>query len=170
MVVPVPKLQQKHPNNWDEYLDAIVFAYNTSKHQTTRYSLSLVDLLDSLLTLLCNTLILGILMTISFIFRKFCKFTTNRRRANILGHQRYNKQRYDRNRRELHYNLDDRVFTKIFAAQGKLDPRYSVDPTVVLQVNHPAYVVRHESSGIERQYHVSDLRPVTIGYNDDSRL
>ena len=165
MVVQVPKIQQKHHNNWDDYLDATVFAYNTSKHQTTRYSLSLVDLLDSLLTLLCNTLILGILMTISFIFRKFCKFTTNRRRANILEHQRY-----DRNRRELHYNLDDRVFTRIFAAQGKLDLRYSVDPKVVLQVNHPSYVVRHESSGIERQYHVSDLRPVTIGYNDDSRL
>ena len=80
-------------------------------------------------------------MTISFICRRFCKFTTNRRRANILEHQRYNKQRYDRNRRELHYSLDDRVFTKIFAAQGKLDPRYSVDPKGVLQVNHPAYVM-----------------------------
>ena len=170
MVVQVPKLQQKHHNNWDDYLDVIIFAYNTSKHQTTRYSLSLVDLLDSLLTLICNTLILGILMTISFIFRKFCKFTTNRRMANILEHQRYNKQRYDRNRCELHYNLDDRVFTKIFASRRKLDPRYSVDPKIVVQVNHSAYVVRYEASGIERRYHVSDLGPVTMGYNDDSRL
>jgi transposase InsO family protein len=38
MVVQVSKLQQQYHNNWDDYLDAVIFAYNSSKHKTTRYS------------------------------------------------------------------------------------------------------------------------------------
>lgn len=39
MVVQVAKIQLKHHNNWDDYLDAVIFAYNSSKHKTTHYSL-----------------------------------------------------------------------------------------------------------------------------------
>ena len=37
-VPQISKLQDSQDNNWDEYLQAIVFAYNTSIHKTTRYS------------------------------------------------------------------------------------------------------------------------------------
>ena len=34
----ISKLQDTHSNNWDEYLQAVVFAYNTGIHKTTKYS------------------------------------------------------------------------------------------------------------------------------------
>ncbi|CAF0870323.1 unnamed protein product, partial [Didymodactylos carnosus] len=37
-VPQLAKLQQKEYNNWDEYLQAVVFAYNTGQHSTTNYS------------------------------------------------------------------------------------------------------------------------------------
>ncbi|CAF3979391.1 unnamed protein product, partial [Adineta steineri] len=86
-------------------------------------------------------------------------------KSNIVDQQHLNKKYYDQHRSDPHYNLGDRVFTKIFAARSKLDPRYSSEPKVVVHSNHPTYVVRHEATGIENQYHVSDLRPVTVAYD-----
>ncbi|CAF4557122.1 unnamed protein product [Didymodactylos carnosus] len=37
-VPQLAKLQDRQKNNWDEFLDAIVFSYNTGKHHTTSYS------------------------------------------------------------------------------------------------------------------------------------
>ncbi|CAF1634462.1 unnamed protein product, partial [Adineta ricciae] len=34
----ISKLQDCEHNNWDEYLQAVVFAYNSGVHKTTRYS------------------------------------------------------------------------------------------------------------------------------------
>ena len=37
-VPQISKLQDAEANNWDEYLQAVVFAYNSGTHKTTRYS------------------------------------------------------------------------------------------------------------------------------------
>ncbi|CAF1500829.1 unnamed protein product, partial [Rotaria sordida] len=37
-VPQISKLQDTQHNNWDEYLPAVVFAYNTGIHKTTKYS------------------------------------------------------------------------------------------------------------------------------------
>ena len=37
-VPQISKLQDTEGNNWDEYLQAVVFAYNTGIHKTTKYS------------------------------------------------------------------------------------------------------------------------------------
>ncbi|CAF2101449.1 unnamed protein product, partial [Rotaria magnacalcarata] len=34
----ISKLQDTEDNNWDEYIQAVVFAYNTGVHKTTNYS------------------------------------------------------------------------------------------------------------------------------------
>ncbi|CAF4263321.1 unnamed protein product, partial [Rotaria sordida] len=34
----ISKLQDTEDNNWDEYLQAVVFAYNSGVHKTTKYS------------------------------------------------------------------------------------------------------------------------------------
>ena len=171
MVVQVSKLQQTHHNNWDDYLDAIVFAYNISQHKTTKYSpFELLFGRSPLLPIDSPPR--------SFHFDRPNDYFHNLQRilhvyhqhakAYIVDQQRYNKLRYDRNRQDPHYALGDRVFTKIFSARGKLDPRYSADPRVIVQVNHPTYVARHEPSGSENRYHVSDLRTVTLAYDDGS--
>jgi transposase InsO family protein len=171
MVVQVSKLQQTHHNNWDDYLDAIVFAYNVSQHKTTKYS--------PFELLFGRSPILPIDSPPRYFHfdRPNAYFETLQRtlrvyhqhaKENIVEQQRYNKHRYDQNRQDPHYVLGDRVFTKIFSARGKLDPRYSADPKIIVHTNHPTYVVRHEPTGVENRYHVSDLRPVILASHDDS--
>ena len=75
---------------------------------------------------------------------------------NILTQQQYNKLRYNRNRRNPCCNIGDLVFTKIFVGRGKLDPRFSAEPSIIVRVNHPAYIIRHESTGTERLVMVHD--------------
>ena len=38
MKVQISKLEDKHYNNWDDYLAPVIFAYNTSAHKTTQFS------------------------------------------------------------------------------------------------------------------------------------
>ncbi|CAF1374626.1 unnamed protein product [Adineta ricciae] len=79
IIIQISKLHQQYHNNWDAYLDAVVFAYNTSQHKTT-----------------------------------------------------------------------------------KLDPRYSADPQIIVDLYHPTYTVRNLTTGTERSYHVSDLCPILV--------
>ena len=169
MVVQVSKLQQKHHNNWDDYLDAIVFAYNISKHKTTHYSFfELLFGRSPRLPIDSPPQYFRFVRPNNYFvhLQKVLHTYHLQAKANILERQRYNKQRYDCKRRNPHYNVGDRIFTKIFTARGKLDPRYSIHPKIIVQNNHPTYVVRHEASGVEQRYHVSDLRPATLITHD----
>jgi hypothetical protein len=171
MVVQVSKLQQVHHNNWDDYLDAIVFAYNISQHKTTKYSpFELLFGRSPILPIDSPPRYFQFDRPNDYFanLQKILNVYHQRAKAHIVDQQRYNKQRYDENRRDPRYALGDRVFTKIFGARGKLDPRYSADPKVIVHVNHPTYIVRHEPTGSENRYHVSDLRPVTLANDDDS--
>jgi transposase InsO family protein len=169
-VVQVSKLQQKYHNNWDDYLDAIVFAYNISTHKTTNFSpFQLLYGRSPQLPIDSPPRYFHFARPNDYFvhLQKVLQVYHQQAKTNIIEQQCYNKTRYDRNRCDPHYNLGDRVFTKIFTARGKLDPRFSADPKIIVQTNHPTYVVRHEPTGIEHQYHVSDLRPVTLAYADD---
>ncbi|CAF4604889.1 unnamed protein product, partial [Rotaria sp. Silwood2] len=121
MVVQISKLQQKHHNNWDDYLDAVVFAYNSSKHKTTQYSPF------ELLFGRCPTLPIDSPPQYFQFDRpnnyfvhlqKILQVYHQQAKLNIMNQQRYHKKYYDQNRRDPHYIVGDRVFTKIFAARG----------------------------------------------------
>jgi hypothetical protein len=92
-------------------------------------------------------------------------------RAHIIRQQQYDKKRYNHHRPDPHYQLGDRVFTKIFVARGKLDPRYSPEIRVIVRAHHPTYTVLNQRTGVENRFHVSDLRPVIDAYAEarDSR-
>ena len=171
MVVQLSKLQHKHHNNWDDYLDAVVFAYNTSAHKST--GLSPFQLvfgrsprlpIDSLPSSFCFPRPNDYFGLLQRTLREFHQFA----KANISIHQQYQKQRYDRHRSDPHYSVNDRVFARIFTPRTKLVPRFSIEPSIIIDTTHPTYLVRHLSTGLERRYHVSDLRPVTVAYDDDS--
>ncbi|CAF3880841.1 unnamed protein product [Rotaria sp. Silwood1] len=173
MVVQVSKLQQQHHNNWDDYLDAVVFAYNISQHKTTQFSpFELLFGRAPQLPIDSPPRIFSFdRPNDHFVhLNKILNVYHQQAKNNILVQQSSNKTRYDRHRGDPHYKIGNRVFTRIFTGRTKLDPRYSADPQIIVQVNHPTYIVRHLSTGIERSYHVSDLRPVTLAYDDDSRI
>lgn len=173
MVVQVSKLQQQHHNNWDDYLDAVVFAYNSSKHRTTQYSpFELLFGRSPKLPIDSPPRYFHFDRPNAYFvhLQKILQVYHQHAKLNILNQQRYHKRYYDHNRQDPHYNVGDRVFTRIFTARGKLDPRYSGEPKIIVQTNHPTYIVKHETTGFEHRYHVSDLRPVTVAYVDNDSI
>ncbi|CAF4570927.1 unnamed protein product, partial [Rotaria sp. Silwood2] len=170
MKVQISKLEDKHHNNWDDYLDPIIFAYNTSKHKTTQFSpFELlfgrspqlpIDPRPQFYTFDRPNICFENLKRILQVYHHQAK-------NNIITQQKYNKERYDKHRPDPHYQIGDRVFTKIFAARGKLDPRYSSEPNIITEIHHPTYSVLNEKTGVVKQFHVSDIRLIIPAYEPD---
>ena len=159
----ISKLHDSEHNNWDEYLQAVVFAYNSGAHKTTSYST--YELLygraprlpfhskpshlsfphpHDYLTQLTKTL----------------KIFHQSARALIIQQQTRNQQYYNRNRTDPVYLVGDRVLTRIQGSRGKLDPLFSPSPKIIVESLHPIYIVRDEQTTVESRVHVNDLRPL----------
>jgi transposase InsO family protein len=164
-VPQISKLQDTQDNNWDEYLQAVVFAYNTGIHKTTRYS--------------PYELLYGRPPRLPIDARP-THFTFNRpndyfeqlkrtlriyhqsAKHNIIQQQQMNKEWYDRNRLDPHYQIGDKVLTRIYGLRGKLDPKFSITPRIIIHAQHPIYIVEDETTQVQSQVHVGDLRPIIL--------
>ncbi|CAF1489537.1 unnamed protein product [Adineta steineri] len=161
----ISKLQDSENNNWDEYLQAVVFAYNSGVHKTTNYS-PYELLYGRPPRLPFHT------PPTSISFQKpndyfeqlkktqkiYHQFSTH----NIKQQQTRNKTYYDRNRPDPHYNIGDFVLTRIHGIKGKLDPTFSITPKIIIETHHPVYIVQDEHTQVESQVHVSDLRSIIL--------
>ncbi|CAF2977846.1 unnamed protein product, partial [Rotaria sp. Silwood2] len=164
-VPQIAKLQDRENNNWDEFLSPVVFAYNTGIHATTGYSpFKLQYGRDPRLpTDEPST---------SFIFnkpqdyyeqlKKNLLIMQQQTRDNVNSRQQRYKTRYDKQRADPHYEINDLVLVKIHGAKAKLDPKYSITPKVVIKKQHPIYWVRDEETQVESRVHVNDIRPIFI--------
>jgi hypothetical protein len=164
-VPQIAKLQDRENNNWDEFLSPVVFAYNTGIHATTGYSPFQLQYgrdprlpTDEPPT--------------SFIFNKpqdyYGQLKKNlwiiqqQTRDNVNIQQQRYKIRYDKQRADPHYKINDLVLIKIHGIKTKLDPKYSVTPKVIIKKQHPIYWVRDEETQVESRVHVNDIRPIFI--------
>ncbi|CAF2063099.1 unnamed protein product [Rotaria magnacalcarata] len=141
-VTQLAKLTDQEHNNWDEHLYPIVFAYNTGMHSTTNFTpfeltfgrpanlptdrppttftfSSPHDYLDQLVRNL-----------------KYYHTTVRQR---IKQQHAQSKIRYDRRRSDPQYDLGTMVLTRIFTNRSKLDPRFSLDPKIIVNRQHPIY-------------------------------
>ena len=162
-VPQISKLQDTQNNNWDEYLQAVVFAYNTGIHKTTRYS--------------PYELLYGRAARLPIHTRSQC-FSFNRpndyfeqlRKTLGIYHQaaKYHtvlqqqttKVSYDHNRVNPQYQIGDKVLIRIQGTRGKLEPKFSPIPRIISRISHPIYEVRDEQTNTFSQVHVADLRPI----------
>jgi hypothetical protein len=152
-------------NNWDEYLQPVVFAYNTGIHKSTKYSP--YELLYGRFPRLPITA-----RPQHFSFKKPNDYFEQLKRTlriyhraardHIIIQQQYNKRTYDFNRCDPHYSIGDKVLTRVHGNRGKLDPKFSPILKVITRVNHPIYEVIDEENHITSQVHVADLRPILI--------
>ena len=159
------KLQDTQHNNWDEYLQAVVFAYNTGVHKTTKYSP--FELLYGRVARLPVTI-----RPVSFSFtrpndyfeqlRKTLRIFHQATHSNIRQQQVHSKQAYDRNRSDPHYSIGDLILTRIHGKRGKLDPKFSSIPKKVTRVHHPTYEVQDIETNITSKVHVNDIRPLLL--------
>ena len=72
------------------------------------------------------------------------------------------KNSYDKQRQDPHYEINDQVLVRIHGLRSKLDPRYSIDPKLIIKKQHPIYWVKDKKTQIESRVHVNDIRPIFI--------
>lgn len=161
----ISKLQDSEHNNWDEYLQAVVFAYNSGVHKTTKHSpYELLYGRPPRLPFYSKPSHFSFQQPNDYFeqLKKTLKIYHQSARYNIIQQQSRNKTYYDQNRKDPIYNVGDRVLTRIHGIKGKLDPIFSSTPKVVISTRHPVYIVRDEQTKIESQVHVSDLRHIIV--------
>lgn len=164
-VPQIAKLQDKENNNWDEFLLPVVFAYNTGTHSTTNYS-PFQLLFGGEPRLPTDEQIPA------FIFRKPNDYYEQLRKSmkvihthaheNIIRKQHQYKTQYDKRRPDPHYAIHDRVLIRRHGMRNKLEPKYSVTPQIIVQEEHPVYIVEDEITHGKTRVHINDIRPIHI--------
>ena len=161
----ISKLQDTQHNNWDEYLQAVVFAYNTGIHKSTKYSpYELLYGRSPRLPINTRPPHFSFVKPNDYFeqLKKTLRIYHQAARHHIILRQQNNKKMYDHNRLNPQYKVGDRVLTRIHGIRGKLDPKFSSTPKIITQVHHPIYEVQDEESHVVSQVHVADLRPILI--------
>ena len=159
----ISKLQDTESNNWDVYLPAVVFAYNSGLHRTTHFTPYEIIFGRSPRLPIHPSPSHFIFPSLNDYFTQLHKTLEIYHRAtrdNIIIQQQANKTYYDVNRPDPHYNIGDRVLTRLHGLRGKLDAKFSPTPKTIIQHYHPTYTVRDEITQVESNVHVSDLRPL----------
>ncbi|CAF5217298.1 unnamed protein product, partial [Rotaria magnacalcarata] len=86
-------------------------------------------------------------------------------RQNIKQQHAQSKARYDRRCTNPQYDLGTMVLTRIFTSRSKLDPRFSLDPKIIVNRQHPIYWVKALNSTTISRIHVNDIRPLSTRSN-----
>lgn len=158
------KLHKNQINEWDDHLSAILYAYNTGKQSSTGLSpFQLMFGRHPILPLEHNP--------DEFIFTKPNLYWNHLVRVMKSYHrqvhdrvklvQQNSKKRYDTNRVDIQYDLEDLVLWKVPGHRGKFDERFS-GPYKIIKKQHPSYSIQDSKSMAVKEVHVSDLKPITI--------
>ncbi|CAF2130055.1 unnamed protein product [Rotaria magnacalcarata] len=159
-VAQIAKLQSTQHNNWDEYLQAVVFAYNTGVYKSTKFSpYELLYGRTARLPIYIQPKEFTFLKPNDYFeqLRKTLRIFHQVSRENILCQQQANQAYYNKNRLDPQLKLGDKVFTCTYVSKGKLDPKFSPTPKIVVEIYLPMYVVEDECTHIRSQVHISDL-------------
>ncbi|CAF4518460.1 unnamed protein product [Didymodactylos carnosus] len=160
-VPQLAKLQDQESNNWDEFLPAVVFAYNTGQHFTAGYSPFKLQYGQDPKLPPDQPPKMIIFNKPSDYFqqlKKNLKIYHQLASQNMLHQQRLAKNRYDRGRKDPKYKIGQLVLTKIQGVRSKLDEKYSKVPSKIINVKHPVYWVEDVNTHAIARVHVSDLR------------
>ncbi|CAF4669082.1 unnamed protein product [Rotaria sp. Silwood1] len=162
-VAQISKLQSTQHNNWDEFLQAVVFAYNTGEHKSTKFSpYELLYGRSARLPIHIQPKEFTFLKPNDYFeqLKKTLRIFHQASRDNILLQQQANQHYYNKNRLNPQLNVGEKVLTKSYGLKGKLDPKFSSIPKIVVQAYHPIYIVEDECTRIRSQVHINDLRPI----------
>ena len=162
-VIQISKLQNTQHYNWDKFLQAVVFAYNTGLHKSTKFSpyellygrsvrLPIHIPSKQFTFLKPNDYFEQLKKTLS-IFRQAS-------RDNTLIQQQISRTYYNKNHLNPHLKPGEKVLTRIFGLRGKLDSKFLPFPKTVVEGYHPMYVVQDDRTHIRAHVHITDLRPI----------
>ena len=153
------KLTNRSVNNWDLHLKSITFAYNTGQHPTTRFSPYQLQFgrcprlppepTANNYELSKPNDFFKFLQQILTVYRK-------QARENMKFRQYYYKEKYIKNRRATHYNIDNHVLKRLTTFPSKLSALYS-DPMIVIKEQHPTYFVQYLNDSLSSSYFSNTL-------------
>ncbi|CAF1418923.1 unnamed protein product [Adineta ricciae] len=147
---------------WDNYLSAVVWAYNSTIHATTRFIPYELAFNRRPLTPFVSTPPVVRLMKSHDYWEKATRFKSiaiQSARSNIQRQQNTSKTRYDQGRRNPTYEPGDLVWLKQINNRTKFDVRYH-GPFVILERDTPVkYLIEHSEMGYRQWEHLNNLIP-----------
>ncbi|CAF4407465.1 unnamed protein product, partial [Didymodactylos carnosus] len=162
-VPQLAKLQDQESNNWDDFLPAVIFAYNTGQHFSTKFSpfqLQYGQIPKLPPDQNPKTLAFNKPCDYYHQLQKNLKTYHKYARGNMIHLQQLSKQRYDRNRTDPHYQIGDLVLTRYYGRKHKLIETFSRTPSRIIEVEDPIYWVEDVEMKAMTRVHVNDLRLV----------
>ncbi|CAF0781627.1 unnamed protein product [Didymodactylos carnosus] len=162
-VSAIAKLTNQEINDWDEVLDAVIFAYNTGIHGTTGFSpYELVFGRKPQLPTDAARQELIFKKPIDYLeqLQKSLKIYHKQARLNMIKQQEAYKRRYDKNRPDRSFAVGKKVLLKIHTARSKLHPRYYPTLFTIVENRHPTYIVIDDETQQPHRVHSNDLREI----------
>ncbi|CAF1370955.1 unnamed protein product [Rotaria sordida] len=170
-VPALSKLMNEQNQDWDELLQPVIYAYNTSQHGTTRFSpFQIMFGRENLLLMDPRQ------MKISFSKQNQYYEKVKRARKIIIDHAKLNIQhqsklakiRYDRNRPDPIYHIDDLVLIRVINKASKLQEKYEGPYRIIDQKGPSTFIVKIEdpdndyNPNYTKQVTTSDMKPIFI--------
>jgi transposase InsO family protein len=149
-------------NDWDIYLQSVVWAYNSGIHSATGfmpYELAFNRRLISPFEFPSSEITMIKPNDYWEKANKFKKLAIHAARVNIEQQQHLGKQRYDKGRANPTYKLDDMVWIKVLSGRSKLDPRYHGPFIIMKRINEVKYIVEHAEDHYQKEEHVNNFIP-----------
>ncbi|CAF1062033.1 unnamed protein product [Didymodactylos carnosus] len=144
------KLQDENLNNWDEYLPAVVYVYNTGQHATTGYSLfQLMFDREPTLPLAQKQPTFTLTKSNHYWPRMMwsLKMYYQAARQNIQIQRQVTKARFDLNRSDPIYKANDSLLWRKPSHISKFEERYSGTHSII-QEHPPSYIIQDGQTAI----------------------
>ncbi len=157
------KYYDEDKDDWDNYLQSIVYAYNTGVHATTGfvpYELAFGRKQKTPFDPTSKNFTLTQPDRFYTHLQKTRRIILKQAQENICHKQHLTKQRYDKHRKDPSYAIGDLVFLKVRANRTKLDERWIGPCQVIKKTGEQNYLVEDNETGKTTWAHISQLQPV----------
>lgn len=154
------KLTEKNIHDWDFYVQSVVFAYNTGRHASTKFSP--FELLYGRSPRLPpdgprDRYDFSVPHDYFHHLQRVLRLYHEQAKRHSLQSRLNYKRQFDRNRSNPQYFVGDAVLRRLSQSPSKLAQLYS-HPCIVVQSNHPTYWIQDSTDNKVHQVHVSQLR------------
>ena len=149
-------------DEWDAYLQSVVWAYNSSVHSTTKftpYELAFARRPSLPFDPNSSAMILQKPNDYCEKANRFRTLTLRAARIQIQQQQMLSKKRFDRHRNHPIYSSGDLVWARVLSGRSKFDPRFHGPFTIIQRMTDVRYLMEHSTEGYRQEEHINNLIP-----------
>ena len=167
MDAKIAALSNQYRSDWDDKLPFVIFNYNTSYHSTTKtIPFELMYGRPPVLPFDLQNPIVSLQQPSHYAqnIGQYISYLANDAKTNTIHALRQYKSRYDTNRSNTTYSINDLVLIKNIHSRHKFDIRYEGPFRIIRRLGVKIYLVQHvKLLDLTRQVTVELLLPVSIG-------